>query len=270
MDVLTDETRTGERIAVASDSLTIYATKFSVYAIAFDRKANTPDVTPPTPGGTPGGGSSGGSSGSSSNGGSSKPSIRDNGTAKPSNPQSGGGSNAASRQPFNDVPPGAWYYEAATWAYDAKIAKGEGGKRLNPNKLCTRAEMLTFLWRSLGSPDRVGTGKTFTDVPSGAYYTKAVQWAASLKIVKGEGGKRFNPDATVTRAEAITFLYRALGVPSAAVGRFTDVPASAYYAEAVEWAADRDIAKGMGKRSFSPASPCTRAQVLTFLYRSQS
>ncbi len=270
VDVLTDETRTGERIAVASDSLTIYATKFSVYAIAFDRKANTPDVTPPTPGGTPGGGSSGGSSGSSSNGGSSKPSIRDNGTAKPSNPQSGGGSNAASRQPFNDVPPGAWYYEAATWAYDAKIAKGEGGKRLNPNKLCTRAEMLTFLWRSLGSPDPVGTGKTFTDVPSGAYYTKAVQWAASLKIVKGEGGKRFNPDATVTRAEAITFLYRALGVPSAAVGRFTDVPASAYYAEAVEWAADRDIAKGMGKRSFSPASPCTRAQVLTFLYRSQS
>lgn len=270
VDVLTDETRTGERIAVASDSLTIYATKFSVYAIAFDRKANTPDVTPPTPGGTPGGGSSGSSSGSSSNGGSSKPSIRDNGTAKPSNPQSGSGSNAASRQPFNDVPPGAWYYEAATWAYDAKIAKGEGGKRLNPNKLCTRAEMLTFLWRSLGSPDPVGTGKTFTDVPSGTYYTKAVQWAASLKIVKGEGGKRFNPNATVTRAEAITFLYRALGVPSAAVGRFTDVPASAYYAEAVEWAADRDIAKGMGKRSFSPASPCTRAQVLTFLYRSQS
>lgn len=276
VDVLTGENHTGERIAVTNDSLTIYASKFSVYAIAFDRKTNTPDVTPPTPdvtpptpGGTPGDGSNNGSSssGSSTNGGSSKPSIRDNGTSKP---QGNTGSDAAPKSPFNDVPPGAWYYEAATWAYDAKIAKGEGGKRLNPNKLCTRAEMLTFLWRSLGSPAPTGTGKTFTDVPSGAYYTKAVQWAASQKIVKGEGGKRFNPDAIVTRAEAITFLYRALGVPSAAAGRFTDVPASAYYAEAVEWAADQDIAKGMGKRTFSPASPCTRAQVLTFLYRSQS
>ena len=279
VDVLTGENHTGERIAVTNDSLTIYASKFSVYAIAFDHKTSTPDVTPPTPdvtpptpGGTPGGGSNNGSSssGSSTNGGSSKPSIRDDGTTKPSKPQSDTGSDTVPKSPFNDVPPGAWYYEAATWAYDAKIAKGEGGKRLNPNKLCTRAEMLTFLWRSLGCPDPVGTGKSFTDVPSGAYYTKAVQWAASLKIVKGEGGKRFNPDATVTRAEAITFLYRALGVPSAAVGRFTDVPASAYYAEAVEWAAEHDIAKGMGKRSFSPASPCTRAQVLTFLYRSQS
>lgn len=177
---------------------------------------------------------------------------------------------APSGKRFTDVAPDAWYYEAANWAYDQKIAKGEGGKRLNPNKLCTRAEMLTFLWRALGSPAPSGTGKTFIDVSSGAYYARAVQWAAGRKIVKGEGGKRFNPDAPVTRGEAITLLYRAIGVPASSGARFNDVPESAYYAEAVEWAVSRDIAKGMGKRSFSPATPCTRAQVLTFLYRSQS
>lgn len=178
--------------------------------------------------------------------------------------------NTTSRKRFRDVAPDAWYYEAANWAYEQKIAKGEGGKRFNPNKLCTRAEMLTFLWRALGSPEPSGTGKTFTDVSSGAYYAKAVRWASGQKIVKGEGGKRFHPDAPVTRGEAITLLYRAVGVPAAAGARFKDVPESAYYAEAVEWAVSRGIAKGMGRRRFSPESPCTRAQALTFLYRSRS
>lgn len=283
VDVLTAG-GSGERIAVTDDSVTIYAEKFSVYAIAFDRKdghagaATTGGNSSTNSGSSAGNGSSsngGGSignggdstSGGSGKGGSSKPDIA---SREDNAPVTGGAGSSPAAKRFNDVPPEAWYYEAANWAYDNKIAKGEGGRRFNPNKLCTRAEMLTFLWRSLGSPEPQAPGKTFSDVSSGSYYAKAVQWAAGQNIVKGSGGKRFNPDAPITRAEAITFLYRTLGAPASSGTRFQDVPESAYYAEAVEWAAGRDIAKGMGKRSFNPSAPCTRAQVLTFLYRSQS
>lgn len=258
---------------VKNGSVIIHASKFSVYAIAYDRKSSGTSSTPGTSTSTGGSTSSGGSTGSSSGGGRSKPNIarkdKDT-TTPPTTPSTTPADTPTAKKQFNDVPPTAWYYEAATWAYDAKIAKGEGGKRLNPNKLCTRAEMVTFLWRALGCPEPSGTGKTFVDVASGSWYAKAVQWAAGQKIVKGEGGKRFNPDATISRAEAVTFLYRTLGVPTALGSRFTDVPESAYYAEAVAWAAEKDIAQGLGKRSFSPAGPCTRAQVLTFLYRSKS
>lgn len=291
VDVLT-EGGSGERISVGDESITIYAGKFSVYAIAYDRKtSDSSEVKPDTPdvGDSSGGDSSSNSNGSNTSGGSGSNagnttgsgSTGIDGSGSNSGGQTGGSSNPAPdvgdsndsapvEKRFNDVSPDAWYYEAANWAYDHKIARGEGGGRLNPNKLCTRGEMLTFLWRAKGSPEPSGTGKTFSDVAPDAYYAKAVQWAAGMKIVKGEGGKRFNPDAPVTRGEAITFLYRASGTPTEAGSRFNDVPESAYYAEAVEWAVGLDIAKGMGGKSFSPSSPCTRAQALTFLYRSQS
>lgn len=291
VDVLT-EGGSGERISVGDESITIYAGKFSVYAIAYDRKtSDSSEVKPDTPdvGDSSGGDSSSNSNGSNTSGGSGSNagnttgsgSTGIDGSGSNSGGQTGGSSNPAPdvgdsndsapvEKRFNDVSPDAWYYEAANWAYDHKIARGEGGGRLNPNKLCTRGEMLTFLWRAKGSPEPSGTGKTFSDVAPDAYYAKAVQWAAGMKIVKGEGGKRFNPDAPVTRGEAITFLYRASGTPTEAGSRFNDVPESAYYAEAVEWAVGLDIAKGMGSKSFSPSSPCTRAQALTFLYRSQS
>lgn len=170
--------------------------------------------------------------------------------------------------PFIDVDETAWYYDAVMWSRNQGISKGEGGRKFNPDTICTRAEMLTFLWRANGSPEPAGEGKRFTDVAPGSYYEKAVQWAADSRIVKGEGKRKFNPTASVTRAETITFLYRANG--SSAGGdnnRFVDVISDAYYASAVQWAVNNKIAKGMGSRKFNPDMPCTRAQVVTFLYR---
>lgn len=169
---------------------------------------------------------------------------------------------------FVDVSPDAYYYDAAVWARNQGISKGEGGRRFTPNAVCTRAEMLTFLWRANQSPEPLGGGKRFTDVPTGAYYEKAVQWAADRQIVKGVGKKKFNPTDTITRAEAITFLYRANGSPDGGDNtRFVDVNSNAYYASAVQWAVNNKLAKGMGGKKFNPNLPCTRAQVVTFLYR---
>lgn len=169
---------------------------------------------------------------------------------------------------FVDVSPGTYYYDAAVWARDQGISKGEGGKRFNPSAICTRAEMVTFLWRANQSPEPTGSGKRFTDVPAGAYYEKAVQWAADEQIVKGVGKKKFNPTDTVTRAEAITFLYRANGSPAVnSSTTFNDIAYNAYYADAVQWAIYNKIAKGTGAKKFEPDTPCTRAQIVTFLYR---
>ncbi len=171
------------------------------------------------------------------------------------------------RREFTDVSPSAWYYDAAVWASEQGIVKGEGVMTFAPGKVCTRAGMLTFLWRAKASPASGGTVK-FTDVPAGSYYEEAVRWALNTGIVKGGGKKKFNPDQAITRADAVTFLYRAAGSPATApTSRFTDVDGGAYYAKAVEWAVAKGVASGKGGRTFSPDAACTRAEVVTFLYR---
>ena len=128
--------------------------------------------------------------------------------------------------------------------------------------------MLTFLWRAAGSPEPTGSGQQFTDVPSGSYYAKAVQWASAKGLVKGAGKRQFQPNALVTRGEAVTFLYRAAGSPAASSAvRFEDVRTGAYYLKPVSWAASNGIADGVTSSYFRPERPCTRAEVMTFLYR---
>ncbi len=168
---------------------------------------------------------------------------------------------------FTDVSSSAWYYDAAVWALDNGILNGEDSMTFHPDRVCTRAEMLTFLWRAKASPASGGTVK-FTDVPAGSYYEEAVRWALNAGIVKGGGKKKFNPNQAITRAGAVTFLYRAAGSPATALAnRFTDVDAGAYYAKAVEWAVAKGVAGGKGGKTFSPNTACTRAEVVTFLYR---
>lgn len=169
---------------------------------------------------------------------------------------------------FRDVSPEAYYYSAVQWAVNNNVTKGKGNRSFQPNGTCTRAEMVTFLWRACGSPEPSGGGKRFTDVPGNAYYTKAVQWAADKSLVKGEGKRRFNPDALVTRGEAVTFLYRSAGSPSApSAVKFEDVNNGAFYLKPVSWALNNGIADGVSSAYFRPERPCTRAEVMTFLFR---
>ena len=169
---------------------------------------------------------------------------------------------------FRDVSPDAYYYSAVQWAVNSGVTKGKGNRTFQPNGTCTRADMLTFLWRAAGSPEPTGSGKQFTDVPSGSYYAKAVQWASAKGLVKGAGKRQFQPNALVTRGEAVTFLYRAAGSPAASPAvRFEDVRTGAYYLKPVSWAASNGIADGVTSSYFRPERPCTRAEVMTFLYR---
>lgn len=171
-------------------------------------------------------------------------------------------------QRFQDVAPGAYFYDAVQWAVSRNIAKGKGNRTFQPNGTCSRADMVTFLWRANGSPEPSWNGKRFTDVPSSSYYAKAVQWAADKELVKGEGKRRFNPNALVTRGEAVTFLYRAAGSPSAAqTVRFEDVRNGSYYLKPVAWALNNGIANGVSSAYFRPDAPCSRGDVMTFLYR---
>ncbi len=168
---------------------------------------------------------------------------------------------------FTDVSPSAWYYDAAVWASDNGVVSGADSMTFHPDSGCTRAEMLTFLWRAKASPASGGAVK-FTDVPAGSYYEDAVRWALNTGIVKGGGKKKFNPNQAITRGDAVTFLYRAAGSPATApTSRFTDVDSGAYYARAVEWAVSNGVASGKGRRTFSPNAACTRAEVVAFLYR---
>lgn len=169
---------------------------------------------------------------------------------------------------FLDVPSDAYYFNAVEWAVNRKITKGTGGGTFRPNATCSRADMLTFLWRANGSPEPAGSGKRFTDVPSGAYYAKAVQWASDKGLVKGEGKRKFNPNSQVTRAEAVTFLYRTAGSPQSSTQvKFEDVRTGSYYLKPVAWALNNGIANGVSSSYFRPDYPCTRADVMTFLYR---
>ena len=169
--------------------------------------------------------------------------------------------------PFRDVPTDAYYYEAVKWAQKKGITGGIGDGLFGPNQPCTRAQIVTFLWRAAGSPEPKGTAAGMTDVAAGSYYEKAVAWAIENGITTGTADSRFAPDATCTRAQGMTFLFRASKASADGAPAFSDVAADAYYAEAVKWATDNGITNGTTSSTFSPGSGCTRAQIVTFLWR---
>ena len=172
--------------------------------------------------------------------------------------------------PFVDVSESAYYYDAVGWAVDNGITKGTSATLFSPGDPCTRAQMVTFLWRAAGSPEPEGDRNPFTDVSPTAYYYDAVLWAVEQGITKGTSATTFSPTDTVTRGQTVTFLWRSAGSPEASVhSTFTDVAASAYYVTAVDWAAENGITKGTSATLFSPGDPCTRAQIVTFLYRAR-
>lgn len=169
--------------------------------------------------------------------------------------------------PFNDVAEGAYYYDAVLWAVENGVTSGTSATTFAPNATCTRAQTVTFLWRANGSPKPTGTVNPFSDVSADAYYYKAVLWAVEQGITVGTTDTTFAPDATCTRAQVVTFQWRAAGSPAASGSSFSDVPADAYYAQAVAWAVSEGITSGTGNNQFSPSNNCTRAQIVTFLYR---
>ena len=168
---------------------------------------------------------------------------------------------------FADVSADAYYYEAVKWAADKGITGGIGDSLFAPNQSCTRAQIVTFLWRAAGSPEPSALSD-FTDVPSDKYYAKAVAWAVENGITNGTTDTTFGPDETCTRAHGVTFLSRAAGTNTASGNsNFADVDVNAYYASAVKWAVDNGITNGISSSLFGPDSSCTRAQIVTFLYR---
>ncbi len=172
---------------------------------------------------------------------------------------------------FSDVAPNDWYASAVTWAVEKNITKGTGSATFSPDAVCTRAQTVTFLWRAAGSPAPKSSANPFTDVKPGAYYYDAVLWAVEQGITKGTSRTTFSPDATVIRGQTVTFLHRAAGSLAAdSSSPFSDVAANAYYAGAVNWAVEQGITKGTSRTTFSPNENCTRAQIVTFLYRAQS
>ena len=168
---------------------------------------------------------------------------------------------------FYDVPNGAYFYEAVKWAVKNGITNGVGNDLFAPEQPCTRAQIVTFLWRAAGSPEPKNTAAGMTDVVPGSYYAKAVAWAVENGITTGTAEGTFSPDATCTRAQAVTFLARAQNAKATGKTAFSDVPADSYFADAVAWAQANGVTTGTSETTFSPDSDCTRAQIVTFLYR---
>ena len=168
---------------------------------------------------------------------------------------------------FYDVPNNAYFYEAVKWAVENGITTGVGNDLFAPEQPCTRAQIVTFLWRAAGSPEPKGTAAGMTDVVSGSYYEKAVAWAIENGITTGTTTTTFSPDVTCTRAQAVTFLARALKAKAASAAEFSDVPTGSYFADAVAWAAANGVTEGIGGGLFGSDNDCTRGQIVTFLYR---
>ncbi|WP_455558602.1 S-layer homology domain-containing protein [Agathobaculum hominis] len=170
---------------------------------------------------------------------------------------------------FTDVPAGSYYEDAVIWAVDKGITTGTSATTFDPNGICTRAQAVTFLWRAAGSPAAKSSAMPFADVQAGSYYYDAVLWAVENGITKGTSDTMFSPDATCTRAQIVTFLWRANGSPAVSGdSAFTDMASDAYYAAAVTWAEKNDVTGGIGGGLFGSNNDCTRAQIVTFLYRS--
>ena len=170
---------------------------------------------------------------------------------------------------FVDVATGSYYEDAVDWAVENGITQGTDDAHFSPDGICTRAQAVTFLWRAAGSPAPTSTAMTFTDVPAGSFYYDAVLWAIENGVTKGTSTTTFSPNDTCDRGQIVTFLYRAMKSPEAnATNPFQDVAADAYYADAVLWAVEKGVTTGTSATTFSPNDDCTRAQIVTFLYRS--
>ena len=168
---------------------------------------------------------------------------------------------------FVDVKTGDYFYDAVQWAVGKGITNGTSAETFSPEDPCTRAQIVTFLWRAAGSPV-VNYAMDLSDVAGDAYYAEAVRWALSEGITTGTSADQFSPDATCTREQAVTFLYRAAGSPAVSgESAFEDVGADAYYARAVAWAAQNGVTNGISQALFGTGSDCTRAQIVTFLWR---
>lgn len=167
---------------------------------------------------------------------------------------------------FADVSAEEYYYEAVKWASENGVTGGIGENLFGANLPCTRAQIVTFLWRAAGSPEPKGMSG-FVDVSADAYYAKAVAWAVEQGIVSGISATTFNPDAVCTRAQSVAFLYRAFGEKVNKAAGFSDVSADAYYADAVAWAVENGVASGIGGGLFAPDQDCARGQIVAFLYR---
>ena len=167
---------------------------------------------------------------------------------------------------FADVSISAYYYDAVKWAVENGVTDGLSATTFGPYESCTRAQIVTFLWRAAGSPEPK-TASSFSDVPASAYYAKAVAWAVENGITNGMTETTFAPDATCTRGQSVTFLYRALKATASGSTNFTDVKSDAFYADAINWAVANNVTNGTSNTTFSPNADCTRAEIVTFLYR---
>ena len=167
---------------------------------------------------------------------------------------------------FADVPANSYYTDAVLWAAKNGITGGIGNGLFGPNQPCTRAQIVTFLWRAAGSPEPKSMS-SFSDVSADSYYAKAVAWAVENGITTGTGDGKFSPDATCTRAQSVTFLFRAIGKLVDSKAEFSDVLTDSYYANAVAWAVENGVTNGIGNGLFGPDNSCTRAQIVTFLFR---
>ena len=168
---------------------------------------------------------------------------------------------------FDDVAKDAWYYDAVQWAVGAGVTEGTGNNHFSPNMICTRAQAVMFLWNAAGNPTPKTTDNPFVDVSESAYYYQAMLWAAGEGITEGTGNNCFSPNMVVTRSQIVSFLYRYAGSPAVEnAASFADVPATAYYADAVAWAMAEGVTEGTGNNCFSPLRDCTRAEMVCFLY----
>ena len=176
------------------------------------------------------------------------------------------------QNPFVDVKQGDYYYDAVQWAVGKKITSGTSATTFTPDGICTRAQTVTFLWRSQGSPKAAGAENPFTDVSKDAYYYDAVLWAVEQGITNGTSAITFSPDATVTRGQTAAFLWRVAKQPQVdqTANPFADVTQDAYYYNAVLWGVAKEITNGTSSTTFSPDQGCTRAQIVTFLWRTNS
>ena len=169
---------------------------------------------------------------------------------------------------FTDVVKGSYYYDAVIWAVGEGITTGTSAATFTPNRPCTRAEIVTFLWRAAGSPQPSSSAASFTDIDPAAFYYKAVLWAVERGITTGTTATTFEPYRTADRAQTVTFIWRSFGAPNCPGGTpFGDVQSGTYYAAAVSWAVSEGITTGTSSTAFSPHELCSRGQIVTFLYR---
>ena len=174
--------------------------------------------------------------------------------------------------PFTDVKESDYFLDPVLWAVEQGITSGTGNGRFSPEDTCTRAQVVTFLWRAMGKPEPESGENPFTDVTADAYYHRAVLWAVENGITSGTGGGKFSPDDSCTRAQVVTFLWRAMGkaAPESEENPFGDVKDTDYFYTPVLWAVENKITAGTGAGTFSPEDSCTRGQVVTFLYRAMA